>query len=141
MLSPADQIAQLEHCIRTQMQEIDRLRALTTQKDAELDALVGWIAGDEDALGALRAIYADPRQNPANKIKAASAAIGFERSKPASQTNVAFSLWNCLETNRLAELDQKAKVIEAKPLQQGQSILASDHEGGAAMGPEADPAA
>jgi hypothetical protein len=84
MLNPADQIARLEHCVRTQMAEIDRLRALIDRKDADLDTLVAWIAGDADALGCLQAVYADPRSTSANKVKAAASAIAYERSKPAA---------------------------------------------------------
>jgi hypothetical protein len=84
MMSPADHIAQLECVVRDQMREIDELRAAIGRKDAELDVLVAWIAGDADALGALQAVYADPRSSPANKVKAAIGAIAFERSKPAS---------------------------------------------------------
>jgi hypothetical protein len=84
MLNPAEQIAQLEHCVRTQMTEIDRLRALIDRKDAELDAVVAWIASDEDALSVLRSVYADPRSSTANKVKAASSAVAYERSKPAA---------------------------------------------------------
>src|SRR6516165_9604417 len=84
MMSPADYIAQLESVVREQMAEIDQLRAAIGQKDQELDSLITWIAGDADALGALQAVYADPRSSPANKIKAAASAIAFERSKPAS---------------------------------------------------------
>jgi hypothetical protein len=82
MMSPTDQIAQLEYVVREQMAEIDRLRAAIGQKDAELDDLVAWIAGDADAHAALRAIYADPRTNPALKAKAAIGAIGYEIAKP-----------------------------------------------------------
>src|SRR6516164_3818609 len=88
MMSPADYIAQLESVVREQMAEIDQLRAAIGQKDQELDSLITWIAGDADALGALQAVYADPRSSPANKIKAAASAIAFERSKPASVTVV-----------------------------------------------------
>jgi hypothetical protein len=117
MMSPADQIVQLEYVVREQMAEIDRLRG-------EVDKLVDWIAGDQDALSALRAIYADPRSSPTNKVKAASAAIGFERAKPPSATIVAnFSLYDALE---------RPKTIEH------QASLASDH-GGEAIEP--DPAA
>jgi hypothetical protein len=84
MLNPADQIERLEHCIRTQMAEIDRLRALIDRKDADIDMLVQWIAGDGDALGALQSIYADPRSSQANKCRAAANAIGYERARPAS---------------------------------------------------------
>ena len=65
MLSPADQIAQLEYVIREQMAEIDQLRA-------EVAGLVDWIAGEKDALSALQAAYVDPRSTPTNKIRAAA---------------------------------------------------------------------
>jgi hypothetical protein len=72
-----DKIAQLEYVIREQMAEIDQLRA-------EVAGLVDWIAGGQDALSALQAAYVDPRSTPTNKIRAASSAIAYERSKPAS---------------------------------------------------------
>jgi hypothetical protein len=89
MMSPADRIAQLEYALREQMGEIDRLRAIIDRKDVELDAVVAWIAGDEDALGVLRSVYVDPRTSVPNKVKAASSALPFERSKPASVTIIA----------------------------------------------------
>jgi hypothetical protein len=67
-----------------QSKEIEKLRALVSQRDAELDGLIAWIAGDEDALGVLRSVYVDPRTSVPNKVKAASSALPFERSKPAS---------------------------------------------------------
>jgi hypothetical protein len=76
--------AKYQQVARLQYEEIERLRTAIREKDAELDVLVAWIAGDADALGALQAVYADPRSSPANKIKAAASAIAFERSKPAS---------------------------------------------------------
>jgi hypothetical protein len=77
MTSSADLIAQLEYVVREQMAEIDQLRA-------EVTGLVDWIAGGNDALSALQAAYVDPRSTPTNKIRAASSAIAYERSKPAS---------------------------------------------------------
>src|SRR5262252_10338165 len=79
-----DRVIQLEHVVREQMAEIDRLRAIVDQRDAEIGALVDWIAGEKDALSALQAAYVDPRSTPTNKIRAASSAIAYERSKPAS---------------------------------------------------------
>jgi hypothetical protein len=79
-----DYASQYREVARLQYEEIERLRALIKQRDTELDVLVGWIAGDQDALSALQALYADPRSSPANKIKAAASAIAYERSKPAS---------------------------------------------------------
>jgi|SRR6516164_6434628 len=84
----SDDCEQYREIARLQYEEIERLRALIKQRDTELDVLVGWIAGDQDALSALQAVYADPRSSPANKIKAAASAIAFERSKPASVTVV-----------------------------------------------------
>jgi hypothetical protein len=86
MMSPADHIAQLECVVREQMAEIDQLRAAIGQKDQELDAVLAWIAGDADALGALRAVYVDPRASVPWKVRAATSALPFERSKPASVT-------------------------------------------------------
>ena len=74
MLTAANQIARLEYVIREQMAEIDRLRA-------EVSNLVGWIMGDKDALTALQAIYDSREASEGNRIKAAAAAIAFERSK------------------------------------------------------------
>jgi hypothetical protein len=97
MTSPADQIAQLEYVIREQMAEIDQLRA-------EVAGLVDWIAGEKDALSALQAAYVDPRSTPTNKIRAASSAIAYERSKPASVTSLsissrAFTMPECTPSN------------------------------------------
>ena len=76
--------AKYREVARLQYEEIERLRAQIREKDAELDVLVAWIAGDADAHAALCSVYADPRSSPANKIKTAASAIAFERSKPAS---------------------------------------------------------
>jgi hypothetical protein len=73
-ITPANQIARLEYVVREQMKEIDRLRD-------EVSRLVGWIMGDRDALTTLQLIYNDDEASPGNRIKAAAAAIGFERSK------------------------------------------------------------
>jgi|SRR6516165_1854359 hypothetical protein len=109
---------------RLQYAEIERLRAALKQRDAELDGLVGWIAGDQDALSALQAVYADPRMNPANRIKAAASALPFERSKPAS-VSVVVDFKERVRTARLKQLaldkarlaaEDAAKVIEHQPL-------------------------
>jgi hypothetical protein len=126
MLSPAAYIAQLEGVVREQMAEIDQLRATIGRKDAELDALVGWIASDEGALSALKAVYADPRQHTTNKVKAASAAIGYEMAKPRSAAIVAnFNLYEALERKPVTTIEHEAP-------------LASDRGGEALTGPEAD---
>jgi hypothetical protein len=56
------------------MEEIERLRA-------EIKQLVDWIMGDRDALSCLQAIYNNPAAAEGSRIKAAAAAIAFERPK------------------------------------------------------------
>ena len=123
-----DKIAQLEYVIREQMTEIDQLRATVGQKDQELDGLVAWIAGDADAHAALRAIYADPRSSPANKIKAAASAIAFERSKPAS-VSVIVDFKSRVHDARMQTVELRKQEWTRQP------VLGGDHEGGA-LGPE-----
>src|SRR6516164_9651129 len=127
-----DKIAQLEYVIREQMAEIDQLRA-------EVAALVDWIAGGNDALSALQAAYVDPRSTPTNKIRAASSAIAYERSKPASVTVIAdfreqvhSARLHTLELRKQEWTRQETQPLGAPP------ALGSDHEG-EALGP--DPAA
>jgi hypothetical protein len=82
MAASADpnQIARYEYCIRPQMQVIDELRA-------EVDQLKKIIA-EGGALGVLQTTYADPAISVTNRIKAASAAIGFERPKVSVNVRV-----------------------------------------------------
>jgi hypothetical protein len=138
MLSPADHICQLEHCVRTQMDVIDQLRA-------ENRRLLDWIMGDgPDALLALQKVYSDPKTSEPNVIKAASAALSFERSKPAAEVVVYADFKERVRNARLKAdaklraqwaLEDQAKTIEGTVLG---SSLASDH-GGDPLGP--DPAA
>jgi hypothetical protein len=109
---------------KLQYQEIERLRALIAwkdqelgRKDAELDGLVSWIAGDADALACLQAIYANPRSSTAEKTKAAGLALNFERSKPPSTVNTNIidfkRVHATLETNwQKIQAERWAKVIE-----------------------------
>jgi hypothetical protein len=63
-------LARFETVIGLQMQEIDRLRA-------ENDAL----RAEGGAHTALRSVYNDPQASETNKVRAASAAIGYEQPK------------------------------------------------------------
>jgi hypothetical protein len=128
MISPADHIAQLEHCVREQMAEIDELRAAIGRKDAELDGLIAWIATDADALGALQSVYADPRSSPAIKTKAAIGAIAFERSKPAS-VSVVVDFKSRVHDARMTTVEARRQEWTRQPQ------LGSDHEG-EALGPD-----
>jgi hypothetical protein len=141
MMSPADYIAQLECVVREQMTEIDQLRAAISRKDQELDALVAWIAGDADAHSALRAIYADPRSSPANKIKAAIGSIGYEIAKPASVSVVVdFKERVQAARSRTLELRKQEWARQEQPqlnldAPTPPTILGGDYEG-EALGPE-----
>jgi hypothetical protein len=106
------------------MAEIDRQRAVIARRDAEIDGLVAWIAGDADAHSALMAIYADPRQNTANKTRAAGLALPFEKAKPAATiNNVNYSLFHDLDSGaaerRWRLREAAAKVIEHVPARPG----------------------
>jgi hypothetical protein len=130
-----DKIVQLEYVIREQMAEIDQLRS-------EVGALVDWIAGEKDALSALQAAYVDPRSTPTNKIRAASSAIAYERSKPAS-VSVIVDFKSRVRDARMQTVElRKQEWTRQEPLDLDvptpPTILGSDREG-EALGP--DPAA
>jgi hypothetical protein len=130
------QIAELASLVRDQMREIDRLRGMALQAERaraenarlkdEIDALVGWIGGDGDALSALQAIYANPRTPEAHKIKAAGLALSYERPKPPTM-NVNAGVTDFREYVRTIRLrqaekdrarwaaEEAAKVIEHQP--------------------------
>jgi hypothetical protein len=135
----SDDYAQYREVARLQYEEIEKLRAVIKQKDVELDVLVGWIAGDAGALEALQSVYADPRTSTANKVKAATSAIGFEISKPASVV-VQYDFRGRVESarSRTIELRKQEWQRQEQPAELTSTILGDDH-GGDALGP--DPAA
>jgi hypothetical protein len=112
---------------KLQYQEIEKLRALIAwkdqelgRKDQEMDVLVGWIAGDADAHSALMAIYADPRQNTANKTRAAGLALPFEKAKPPATVNT--NVWSLA-----AYLDQQA-LLRKEALAREQAAKTIEHQ-------------
>ena len=54
---------------------------LPQRRDEELNQLLAWINGDCDALTTLQRTYMDPRISTSDRIKAAGAAIAYERTK------------------------------------------------------------
>ena len=77
-MAPADEIARLEYVIKRQMDKISELRE-------ENKRLLEWIMGDSgDALAILQSVYLNPGESSANRVKAASSAIGFERPRLAA---------------------------------------------------------
>src|SRR6516162_1543806 len=78
---PQKLIAEMDGALHTMLDENEALRAERDQLRAEVKRLVDWITGDRDALVCLQSIYNDPSAPENNRIKAASAAIGYERPK------------------------------------------------------------
>jgi hypothetical protein len=76
-------IRHLLDLIKQQNAAIEKLIAERDSQRQEIAALVNWIQEDRDALMALQSIYNSPTADEASRIKAASAAIGYERGKPA----------------------------------------------------------
>ena len=84
--------------------------------EAENERLHRVIEGNCDALMHLQATYSDPRLPVGVTTKAASVAVAYERSKPASVTvNAGFSLFDLLERKRLERQQAMSAVIDAKP--------------------------
>jgi hypothetical protein len=108
-------IAELDSALHIMLDENDALRAELAQLRAEVKRLVDWINGDSDALTTLQRTYLDPKTTTSDRIKAAGAAIAYERPKISVQVHVGPAL--------LAErLDQaramkpiEPKVIEHQP--------------------------
>ena len=67
--------------LHTMLDENEALRAERDQLRAEVKQLVDGVMGDRDALVCLQSIYNDPSAPENSRIKAASAAIGYERPK------------------------------------------------------------
>jgi hypothetical protein len=127
---------------RLQSEEIEKLRAMVSQRDTELNSLISWIAGDAGALEVLQSVYVDPRTSVPNKVKAAIGAIAFERSKPASVV-VQIDFKSRVRDARMSTVElRKAEWTRQPPLDLDAptppTILGGDHEG-EALGP--DPAA
>ena len=97
--SPQQKLDRFECVIRLQMTEIDKLRD-------EIKQLVEWINGDRDALSCLQFIYNDPNASDANRVKAAAAAIGFERPKMTVSVRVGPAV--------LADRLDQARVVNPK---------------------------
>jgi hypothetical protein len=79
-------IRQLLDLIKEQNKAIEKLIAERDSQRQEIDALVGWIQEDRDALMCLQQIYNNPTVDEANRIRAAQAAINFERPKPPTMS-------------------------------------------------------
>jgi hypothetical protein len=99
-------IRQLLELIKEQNIGLERLIAERDKLREEVGALVGWANGDQDALSCLQRLYSDPSASQTNRIRAASAAIGYEMAKPPS-TAVVFSFGDELRRARLEHMAQQ----------------------------------
>jgi hypothetical protein len=77
-------VGQLLEVIKRQNTGLEQLIAERDRLRAELEAFVAWVNGEQDALACLQRVYNNPTADEASVIKAASAALPYERSKPAS---------------------------------------------------------
>ena len=110
-MQPQELLDRCEYTIKYQMQEIDRLRAELERRDDELNRLIEWINGDADALATLQRTYMDPKTSTSDRIKAAGAAIAYERPKISVQVQIGPAvLGQRLDQARMKTID--AKVIE-----------------------------
>ena len=103
-------IQKCEYVIRKQMAKIDELRG-------EIDRLVSWINGDKDALHCLQSVYNDPSASEGSRIKAAAAAIAFERPKLTVSVKVAGPglLGDRLDNAKAMKVVNPPQVIEHVP--------------------------
>jgi len=74
-------IAEMDGALHTMLDENEALRAELDQLRGEIKRLVDWVMGDRDALVCLQSIYNDVGADKGSRIKAAAAAIGYERPK------------------------------------------------------------
>jgi hypothetical protein len=84
----------------------------------------------------LQAAYVDPRSTPTNKIRAASSAIAYERSKPAS-VSVVVDFKSRVHDARMQTFELRKQEWTRQDLDAPTppTILGGDHEG-EALGPE-----
>jgi hypothetical protein len=77
-------LANYEKALHKMLDESQALQAEIVKLKEQLSTLVDWINGDVDALTTLQGLYLNPDEPAGNRIKAAAAAIGYERPKPAT---------------------------------------------------------
>jgi hypothetical protein len=85
MISSMDAQQHIQRCEYVIRRRMDVIK----QQREEIDRLVSWINGDRDALSCLQAVYNDANASESDRIKAAAAAIPFERGKLTVNVKVA----------------------------------------------------
>jgi hypothetical protein len=112
------ELDEYKHVVRQQIAEIDKLRI-------ENQALVDWIQGDSDALTCLQTIYNSSTASEGNKVRAAAAAIGYERPKMMATNLVVLDFRERVRQARLKAPLVEPKVIEHIPLADAELTSAS----------------
>ena len=112
MNKTAPTLADYEKALHQMLDENEALRAEITKLNGQLSTLVDWIMGDADALTTLQAVYLNSDEPAGNRIKAAAAAIAYERPKLAATGLV---VMNFRERVRQARLKAPLKTIEHMP--------------------------
>jgi hypothetical protein len=108
---------ELDAALLTMLHENSELKGENAKLQARLDAMMSAFDAN-GALGVLQKIMHDEDIKTELRIKAASAAVGFERSKPPATVNNIHTLFDTLERahQRDRELRQaNAKTIEHAP--------------------------
>jgi hypothetical protein len=108
----SDKVSQLLDVIGRQNLAIEKLIA---ERDELRQHLENLAPGSPDAHACLRRIYNDPEAKDAERRSAATAAIGYEKPKPAATVNniVSFERYYAtIEQNWQKTRAERAKVIE-----------------------------
>jgi len=110
-------IAEMDGALHTMLDENEALRAERDQLRAEVKQLVDGVMGDRDALVCLQSIYNDVGADKGSRIKAAAAAIAFERPKLSVSVQVSGPgvLGERLDQSRTMKTVNQPPLIENQP--------------------------
>jgi hypothetical protein len=138
-----DKVRQLLDVIQRQNAGIEKLLAERDGMRKEIDALVGWIQEDRDALMCLQQIYNNPTVDEANRIRAAQAAINFERPKPPTMSVSAgvLDFKEYVRTIRMRQQEKDKARWAAETVIEHQSKQPLDLSGPTVLGGDGEPPA
>ena len=115
-MSKTATLDEYEKALHRMLNENDAQRAEIAKLKEQLSTLVDWIMGDAaDALTTLQAVYLNADEPAGNRIKAAAAAIGYERPKLAATSLVVVDFRERVRQARLKAPLAEPKTIEHIP--------------------------